>query len=332
MRLEDLKVTQAKATRVARGAVVLPLGRRCGLRGIGVALGELQTMEALRPRLEQPQQQLLDELKRYGVYGYRYAEDPVLELAERAALATLAQTGLSGKELDLILLATEAGGGEAFTKGLATLCTRLGAANTPLAVVSGHECSNLGLALGQAAAEVSSGWVRRVLVISADRCPSDAERLCTPPIALMSDGAVACIVDSQAAPSLALLSLRSVFDHRLLGHAHASLAQHVQVMLMLFGRAAADILGPSAQFQTPQRLFTNNVSQALLDMVGRIYKLPAHAVCSSNLASHGHLYGADPLVSCSEYLTDAGRAGGAQLGLLFFGRASAVFVLVECQP
>ncbi len=176
------------------------LVRTAGIAGLGAALPQRVVANAEIAARVGVSPEWIE--RRTGIRERRYAApgQRVSELASSAGRMALADAGLRGAELDMVLIATLAA--DEITPGTAPIvASELGAINAA-AIDVGAACAGAISALALAASSVESGRARHVLVVGAEILTRfvDAEDRRTAP--LFGDGAGAMIVSADADGSI----------------------------------------------------------------------------------------------------------------------------------
>ncbi len=140
--------------------------------------------------------------QRTGIVTRRRAEPgtSVLDLAERAARIALDQAGLTGADLDLVILSTVTFFQQT-PSGAAVLADRLGASPAAAYDISAA-CAGYCYGIGQADALVRSGAARHVLVIGAEKLSDFVDPTDRSISFLLGDGAGAVVVGPSDTPGI----------------------------------------------------------------------------------------------------------------------------------
>jgi len=140
--------------------------------------------------------------QRTGIVTRRYAraDVDVLDLAEAAARKALDAAGLSGADVDVVILSTVTYFHQT-PAGAAVLAERLGA--TPAAAYDiSAACAGYAYGIGQADALVRSGAARHVLVIGAEKMSDFVDPTDRSISFLLGDGAGAAVVGPSDVPGI----------------------------------------------------------------------------------------------------------------------------------
>ncbi len=124
----------------------------------------------------------------------------VLDLAERAALAAIADAGLQGSDIDAVILSTVTYFHQT-PSGAAILADRIGA--TPAAAYDiSAACAGYCYGIGQADALVRAGAARHVLVIGAEKMSDFIDPTDRSISFLLGDGAGAVVIGASDTPGI----------------------------------------------------------------------------------------------------------------------------------
>jgi 3-oxoacyl-[acyl-carrier-protein] synthase III len=185
-------------TRAALTQVTGPAHTR--ILGLGAARGELTVpnddlVEAIDSSDEWIRQ-------RTGIVTRRRAgkETGVLDLAERAALAALEHAGLTGADIDAVIVSTTTHFHQT-PAAAAFVADRIGA--TPAAAYDvSAACAGYSYAIGQADALVRAGLARHVMVIGAEKMSDFIDPTDRTISFLLGDGAGAVVVGPSDTPGI----------------------------------------------------------------------------------------------------------------------------------
>ena len=170
------------------------------IMGIGAARGELTvTNDDLAGPINSSDEWIR---QRTGIVTRRRAEagTSVIDLAEKAALAAMAQAGLTGAEIDAVLISTVTNYSQT-PSAAAVIADRIGA--TPAAAWDiSAACAGYCYAIGQADALVRSGLARHVLVVGAEKMSDFVDPTDRTISFLLGDGAGAAIVGPSDTPGI----------------------------------------------------------------------------------------------------------------------------------
>ncbi|MFG3530816.1 hypothetical protein ACGF8B_29390 [Streptomyces sp. NPDC047917] len=153
------------------------------ISSIRYVYGERRKVSELAGSIQTDIQPLVEE-----IVHFRESDSEIKELARDAAAQALAG---AGREPDLIVYVSE--NDPDSSASLAHLADRLDLPTTEYLAVSGHDCGNLAPALRMAGDALHSGRHQRVLLILADRAPSQ-RRIMASGLSVFSDSAVACLI------------------------------------------------------------------------------------------------------------------------------------------
>jgi len=201
-------------------------------------------------------------------------------------------------EVDLLVLCSTKFPGDAHTHGgfMEAVLNGLGL-DCPFFGLTLNRCTNLVTGLGVAEAFVRTGMYRNVLVITADRCATESDRMEN--FALFSDGAAGCLVTARPG------------DYEILGSAGAqdtrTLARGNEISSDL-SRQANDIL-LTRHGLTPDDLagvLHSNLYTPIVVMKERQAGFTAAQLDTTNTARTGHCFAADPLINLADRRTEPG--------------------------
>ena len=138
--------------------------------------------------------------QRTGIATRTYADQSVLELAEGAAQDVLTKAGMSGADIDAVLISTVTHFEQ--TPSLAALLAdRIGATPAPAFDISGA-CAGYCYGIAQADALVRAGTARHVLVIGVEKMSDFIDPTDRTISFLLGDGAGAAIVGPSETPKI----------------------------------------------------------------------------------------------------------------------------------
>jgi len=168
--------------------------------GIGSARGELTvTNDDLAGPIDSSDEWIR---QRTGIVTRHRAEKTtsVLDLAERAALAAMAHAGLTGADIDAVIVSTVTNYSQT-PSAAAVLADRIGA--TPAAAWDiSAACAGYCYGIGQADALVRAGSARHVLVVGAEKMSDFVDPTDRTISFLLGDGAGAAIVGPSDFPGI----------------------------------------------------------------------------------------------------------------------------------
>jgi 3-oxoacyl-[acyl-carrier-protein] synthase-3 len=286
---------------------------------------DLDTLRAAAPADVQP---VIDGLRAAGFVTFRRADVRVWEAAYEAASASLRQLDALRREVDLVLYATNSFDPAVYRRDdLDRLMVKLDLPFVRSQIVSGGDCANLGVALGVAQRALAYGEAETVLLISADGAPSEDYRITQPPIAVLSDGAAACVLSSQAeGASLQVRSVNAVFDHGArFQDSGGDFTKLIRITSAGVRRARARLT--DEMMQTFAVILTNNTSEDFTRLTAMQLKVSRSRIADANRAVNGHVYSADVLINCAAYL-QAGTGEGEPI--LLFSNGIGAWSVVDC--
>jgi len=168
--------------------------------GVGAARGELEvTNDDLAGPIDSSDEWIR---QRTGIITRRRAKTStsVLDLAERAARGALEHAGLTGADIDAVIVATVTNYTQT-PSAAAVLADRIGA--TPAAAWDvSAACAGYCYAIGQADALVRAGTARHVLVVGAEKMSDFVDPTDRTISFLLGDGAGAAIVGPSDIPGI----------------------------------------------------------------------------------------------------------------------------------
>lgn len=284
--------------------------------GIGYALGERHAVAGLD---DGRNGDTLQRLTQNGVTSYRRSLAGVDRMAEQALSQALAAWGGDPADIDLVLVCSEGfnqpdGEGGDIVRAIG----RTGLSKAPIVGVTLSGCANLAPALRFARGLFSEG-VRHVALVAADRCPDSRSRITDWDLAVLSDGAAACIVSPT--PQNA--------EYRVLGLGHIAdptitaldpVAARPRILFRIatgVQRAlAAARADAAADFGPLSSLLITNTRQDAMRFFASHCGLADGGVYLDGLDDAGHCFSADLLISLKRSADwRAAQGGGPFLGL-----------------
>jgi 3-oxoacyl-[acyl-carrier-protein] synthase III len=265
------------------------------LRGASYVLGEREVHHTSIDNLPE----LADRLHlapNAGLWGWgtiRTTGRDLADLAAETGRATLATAGVSGPDVDALLLCSNRVPGPAEGHGqfVAGVLTGIGLGSIPFYGQSLNRCVNLLAGLDVARTFVAGGRYRRVLVITTDKVAEGADRMSQ--FALFSDGAASCLVAADAGEnaSYELLGCASAQDTATLewtNEISSDLAREVTGLLLApHGLKVGDLAA----------LAHANLFKPLVVMKERQAGFSAEQLYLDNIPRLGHCFAADPLIN-----------------------------------
>ncbi|UKY48715.1 3-oxoacyl-ACP synthase [Streptomyces inhibens] len=229
----------------------------------------------------------------WGWGKVRRTEKPLEELVIETG-----KTVIGSADVDFLVLCSTRFPGDAHTHGgfMETIMSGLGLDCAFLGLTL-NRCTNLVTGLGVAEAFVRTGRYRNVLVITADRCATESERMEN--FALFSDGAAGCLVTARPG------------DYEILGSAgaqdiptldwgneiSADLSRQVNdILLTPHGLTPGDLAG----------VLHSNLYTPIVVMKERLAGFTLAQLDTANTARTGHCFAADPLINLVDRRTEPG--------------------------
>jgi 3-oxoacyl-[acyl-carrier-protein] synthase III len=270
------------------------------LRAISYELGRPTELDVLSTGLAPEKVRQIDSLVSGGFRSFRIAEEPCWRLAATAAAGSLAKAGLRPNEIDLVLFASSSFLHHDHPRGdMDRLCSDLGLKDALSIGVTGAECANVALALDVARQYLATGRARTILLVTSDKAPQWDRRILDPPIALLSDGAAACILDSWSGLGFGVDTGPVVFDHeaRFLNDPKEFplLVKRTCVGVRKAARGLLDGSRPRVA-----RLVMSNLVEPFTALICAQLDIPRAAVFDQNIARNGHVFAADVLVNLAD--------------------------------
>jgi 3-oxoacyl-[acyl-carrier-protein] synthase III len=231
--------------------------------------------------------------------GLKYclvSECSVAGLAATSSHQTLA--ALRDAQVDAIVFCTDSAPELTPTSEAWDLLLRLGLPRTPVTVVGGSGCGNLGPGLSMARSQILLDGLSTVLLVTSDRMRARTRYLDNGQT-VMSDGAASCIVSSQPppGPSFAIRGLASTFrvDIGTVAVRRIMVARATVEAIEDTVRRAAE---PSSLTARDFRyLLTGNYGRTPRELLAESAGVPVDRVYCPMLARTGHCFAGDVLVS-----------------------------------
>jgi 3-oxoacyl-[acyl-carrier-protein] synthase III len=304
--------------------------KRAFLTAIEYKLGEPRDIGEIPELRADPEQ--LAAYRARGLESFAPSELEPRALAENVARRSIARAGVDPKDVDVVLYATDQLTQEKLfgTAELNQLSNELGLVGAFPLGISLAGCANFGPALETAASLVQAGRARNVLVLLIDKLVGEHSRVMDLGMSVLSDAAVAGIVN--AGPG----------EYELLAFGRASRPQIERLSMENdteeFFRLAMDgvatAIGSSLATlgMTPgdvTRLFTNNymthVQAAFIKHAG----FRPEQCFFDNISRFAHAFSADTLVNLSDCSARGGLAVGERCVLLGTAPATWASVVLE---
>jgi 3-oxoacyl-[acyl-carrier-protein] synthase-3 len=270
------------------------------LRSISYELGRRTELDVLSANLQPESGRHIESLVSGGFRDFRISEEPCWRLAAAAAGRSLAQAGLRSREIDLVLFASSTFLHHDHSRGdIDRFCNDLGLKDAVSIGVTGAECANVALALDIARQYLATGRARTILLVTSDKAPQWERRILDPPIAVLSDGAAACILDSWSELGFGVETGPIVFDHEA-----RFLREPKEFPLLVkrtcigVRRAARGLLDKSQPRIT--RLMMSNLVESFTSLICAQLDVSRAAVFDRNIALNGHVFAADILINLAD--------------------------------
>jgi 3-oxoacyl-[acyl-carrier-protein] synthase-3 len=294
------------------------------LHSIGSALGAPAPIRELPQLAADPM--LAEYLASSGLEHYRRADETPPELAARAIRATLDRAGLDPRQIDTVVWGSTSFQDRAwYTTDVSRVLREAGLATaTPIGTTL-SECGNLAAVLRVATALVAAGHAH-VLAVVTDRAAGPAHRLVPPSVAVLSDGAAACIVSAEPR-GFEIVAIRQVTNHRARPDAEDQAVRVLRHNAEGMRRAAQAVLAAAGVAPGAiTHVIANNLARAVLELFAAQCRVDFARVFRGHVAGHGHVFAADGLIN----LAAAGAARGETVLLATNGTCNWGAALLGC--
>lgn len=283
------------------------------LRAVTTELGEAQALAALVPELSAEANVKLAFFCDEGFRDVRTWPGRPWELAARAARRARDEAGLSPAEIDLIIYASSTlSDRRACREELGSFAEAIGAATSPVRLVSGAECANGAVALEVARQALEARRARTILVVTTDAAFDHEERLLQTPLAPLSDGASAFVVDSWSGSGWQLGARASYTDHQIRDDPGD---KDILKLVRNRTRAVRSICEQLGREVLERSIVcSNNTTAAFRQLVAYTGRVPETAVAAVTCATAGHVFGADPFINLASQGPVAERPARVILG------------------
>jgi 3-oxoacyl-[acyl-carrier-protein] synthase III len=276
------------------------------LHSIAGVVGDPVPIASIEPIARDPD--LLDLLHAGGLRDYRRAEMDPPKLAAAAMRGSIERSGLDPRQIDAVVWSSTSFQRRAwYTEDISRVLGSLGLWTAVPFGVTLSECGNLSAALRVGEGLHASGY-SNVMIVVADRCQGAEQRLVSPALAVLSDGAASCIVSSERR-GFELMSISQYTNHR------ARQAPGEESLRLLRHNAEGMRRATTAALSKAQlapdaisTMITNNLSRPLLETFATQAGVPFSRVYTERIATHGHVYAADCLLNLADYPHTAGGA------------------------
>jgi 3-oxoacyl-[acyl-carrier-protein] synthase-3 len=276
-------------------------------------LGEIELDHAELPGFAERARELrLAPLPALWGWGtVRCTERTTAELAVRSGAATLRAAGLHPAAVEALVLCSTrfVGGPDSHGQFVASIVEGLGIGDAAFLGLTLNRCTNLLAGIDTAAALVTAGRYRTVLVVTTDRIDAPAPRL--EQFALFSDGAASCLVaaDPCGSPAYEILSCASAQANADLDWSHEISSDLTRAVNETLLKPAGCGLGGIAA------LLHANLFIPLVSMKERQAGFTPAQLDTRNTVRYGHCFAADPLINLADRV-DQGRVDDGELDIL----------------
>jgi 3-oxoacyl-[acyl-carrier-protein] synthase III len=248
-----------------------------------------------------------------GFLTYRWSEAPVTELMTAAVRRCLAESGLPGAEIDLVLVASDSlPPGRAAHRDVAEFLAETGMKRATVTTIGLMDCATAIAGLGVAASFVRDGTARHVMLVSGDlaELSTGGQRVVAGGAAIASDAATAALVSADAAglPLLAMAHHTATAQVENGGTPRSRLAARSVAYQELFARLGArHPVRPDDALVLPSN-FARDVMRMYLTGAG----FDSEHIAQENVSRIAHCQGSDPLINLADRLSQwkAAEPGG----------------------
>jgi 3-oxoacyl-[acyl-carrier-protein] synthase III len=295
------------------------ISTRIVLRSIAWELGASADLSEL-PEIQQDPDKAIT-LQHLGIARFGRSDLSVADLAGRSCTRTLERARLAGADIDSFVYAsTSFAREENYRGGLRRAHAALGLASAYPVGLFGSECANLPAALQVAADQVAAGRVRRALVVTTDRGEAGS-RLMDGMVSVFSDGAASCLIEDGGERGYLL---EAITLHVATGMADveprknliAYLKGSMDGAVKTVRRCAAEV---DAQMSDFKHVVMGNYNRSVLRTYAGQLGLNEGQIYAANVAAHGHVYAADPLIGLQSLVDDGQVRRGDRCLLLGSG-------------
>jgi len=253
------------------------------------------------------------------------ADETVISMGMDAAAKALAGAGLSGADIDLVILAT-CTMRNPIPGGAARIATGIGAVGVG-AFDLNAACGGFCYALSVAADAVRSGGARRVVVIGSEKTTDWLDWEDRGTCILFGDGAAAVVVEGSDEPGIGPVAWGSDGD----GHASIAVPDGDWAIRMdgpAVFRWATTQIAPVAlracelagvTLDDLAAFVPHQANQRIVDAMVRTLKLPSHVAVARDVATTGNTSAASVPLALSRLVTTGEVASGGLALLLAFG-------------
>lgn len=281
------------------------------LSAIAYSVGAAIPVDTLREAegIEEP---VIASLKQRGLQSFRKETCSTADMCASSVRATLREASMTARDIDAIVFANSNAEWNLAeeTEFLAAL-SGLGFSKTLLMGLSLQSCSGCSAALGFAAHLIEGRRATTVLVILCGRRRA-LSRIAPQATTLFSDGAVSCIVSTDAGqfellanesatnPDVVVLDQSSPSPARLLQMGFQDLKD---VMEKVYTSSTVKPEGIRA-------LLGTNGSLVYLHLMAQAARLPQSKIYSDGLSQYGHVHSCDNLIGLKDFVDRSGASEG----------------------
>lgn len=298
----------------------------CGWGGISVELGNRRAVQSIPDAAEKFRECKLPMSA--GMLGFEYFYENRLapeESMSRAISRTLGKTGVSARDVQMLIVASADVGFLEDRQLLPRLLQRLGLSSALPLTITSQECAGLLSAIDLALGYVQSKALSHVLVVSYDRARDDAHRIQT--FGVVSDAVAACLVSSAG-----------YVEFSVKGFSHVSDLSGMQRDDDLASRASLATLGTDKVFANSgtglarvKKVFGTNFFTPLVKYNAATLGMVEHQLYTERASEFGHCLCADPLLNLAAYVESERDWGRHDLFLLqAYAPGFLASMLVEC--
>lgn len=285
-------------------------------------LGEPAPVDAL------PQLLARDELRanidKCGFRDYRAAALPPAYLAQSCVERLFASRPALAGEIDTIVYASlTLRESEFYNEHLGDCLVRLGLEQVNMIGLFSSECGNLGSALLVAQSLIRSGKARTILVISADVCLNEHQRVIDDNV-VVSDGASCFVVNTDPGNDFQLIDTFQRSNHRLrLETSGTYLPRYLKLSTDGMKDCVETLLSAHATSRQHINAFvTGNYSKPVLAMFCYVAGLKSEVHFKGDVAGMAHVYSSDVAINLERLLAASTLAAGDRLVCLSTGSST----------
>jgi len=231
-----------------------------------------------------------------GFGCYRRTSDDILTLAIKSARKTLASTGLSGEDIDVVFFcSTNFGviGGDG-REYVYQLCKQLGLSRAYPVGITLNNCTTFLSALKIAQSMLPGSHYKNILVVTSDKVYDETQRCIQ--YGIFSDSAASCVVSKELSQGFELLASDFRSDYRLIESGaglndDAIYASVQQNLLAAANYRVSDIT----------KTFTNNIFVPIVRAKETRLGFSDRQLYLDNVAEKAHCFAADALINLTDY-------------------------------